>query len=111
VVEGIDLSATTKPLKETRLDRALKESGLLPENALRCRYCEGPIAVDTKQCPHCKLWLVEDFPLSDLDPWQHDYDDRKTRKVDMLGPRAGCFSIFALLCVTIITATLKIAIL
>jgi hypothetical protein len=97
VVEGIDRSQFVKPLQETRLDRALKEFDLLPERTLRCRYCEGAIEADAKQCPHCRLWLVADFPLSDLDPWQHDYDARTTRKVDMIGPRAGCFSMLLFL--------------
>jgi hypothetical protein len=101
-VEGINPLNYLKPARETRLDRALKEAGLLPESALRCRYCEGAIEVGAKQCPHCHLWLVADFPLFDLDPWQHDYDERKTQKVDLIGPRAGCFSVLAIVVIGMI---------
>jgi predicted amidophosphoribosyltransferase len=110
VVEGVDRSQFVKPLEETGLDRALKEFELLPERTLRCRYCEAAIDVDAKQCPHCKLWLVSAVAEADMDPWQHDYDERATKHVNMIGPRAGCFSVIALLSVAIIIGTLKIVI-
>jgi hypothetical protein len=58
----------------------LKKRGLLPESALRCRYCEGAIEVDAKQCPHCHLWLVADFPLFDLDPCSTIMMNERRRK-------------------------------
>jgi hypothetical protein len=106
-VEGVDRSQFVKPLKETRLDHVLKEFDLLPERTLRCRYCEGAIEVDAKQCPHCKLWLVSDVPRADMDPWEHDYDERATKHVNMIGPRAGCFSIIPLVAVGMATLILK----
>jgi ribosomal protein L40E len=27
-----------------------------------CRYCEGPIHLDAKVCPHCHEWLVSRTP-------------------------------------------------
>ena len=83
------------------LDHELKQWGLLPERTLACRYCNQPIKVDDKQCPHCKEWLVSAQHLFELDPWQPDYRDKDTERVAMIGPRTGCFSILPLIIVAI----------
>jgi hypothetical protein len=42
-----------------------------------------------------------------MDPWEHDYDERATKHVNMIGPRAGCFSIIPLVAVGMATLILK----
>ena len=59
VVEGVAATEPKSLAGETSwLDRELKKWGLLPERTVVCRYCNKPIEVDAKQCPHCKRWLV-----------------------------------------------------
>jgi hypothetical protein len=63
--------------------------------------------VDAKQCPHCKLWLISKVSDAGMDPWEHDYDERATKRVNMIGPRAGCFAIFVLEVAGTVTLVLK----
>jgi len=65
-LEGIQHAS--EPSEESLLDRELKAMGLLPARALACRFCEKPIAVDERQCPHCKRWLDSGTRSFALDP-------------------------------------------
>src|SRR5687768_14008573 len=77
--------------KDSILDEALRNWGLLPETALVCRYCHQPIKVNTKQCSRCKEWLVGYSPNVWGDPWIPDRDDEDTARVDCIKVRPGCF--------------------
>jgi len=108
VVEGVkDTDRKSIADEAPWLDNELRQLGLLPARTLACRYCNEPIEVDAKQCPHCKEWLVSARHDFEIDPWQADFRDKDTERVDMIGPRAGCFSILPLLFVMICTLLLK----
>jgi hypothetical protein len=47
--------------------------------------------------PHCDENLVGRLYSKGLDPWQPNYDERATKRVDMLAPRGGCLSLLLLL--------------
>jgi hypothetical protein len=94
--EGIAQPPVEKSRIEKALDTELKKLGLLPDRTMVCRYCDQPIKVDAKQCPHCQRWLVHRNHDFEMDPWSTNYDDKASRKVDMLQPRASCLSVLCL---------------
>ena len=94
-------------MKRHGLIKSLGNGGLLPTRTLACRYCNEPIEVGAKQCPHCKEWLVYVGHDFEIDPWQSDFRDKDTERVDMIGPRAGCFSVLPLIFVIVCTLLLK----
>jgi hypothetical protein len=95
-VEGSQSTTEKQTLAETSaLDKVLKRWGLLPEAVLICRYYNGTIDVDTKQCPHCKEWLVSPAQTAKIDPWSSGYKEKDIDRVDIINLRSGCFSILA----------------
>lgn len=60
-----------------------------PKRTPCCRFCNKPIEMNMKSCPHCKEWLVLHGP--DMDPWAIGYDARDLEKT-ALKPNQGCFA-------------------
>lgn len=98
--DAVEGKATRPPQKskaEQAIQNRLKQEGLLPDRLVVCRYCEQPIEIEAKQCPHCGRWLVHRNHEVELDPWQTDFDEKATSRVQIIRPRAGCFAIVPLL--------------
>ena len=82
---------------ERKADELLAAKGLLPNESCRCRYCQAPIELDVRECPHCHRSLAPLALTSYRDPWQLGYDERLTRKVDLMNkPRPGCLAVLFL---------------
>ncbi len=81
-VEGIEHQSIEE--QPSFLERELKEIGLLPDHTLTCRYCNKPIAVGAKQCPHCQRWLMASFSSLKLDPTQKNFRLRDVEKMDIM---------------------------
>lgn len=73
-----------------------------PSKTLKCRYCNEPIEVDAKQCPHCEEWLTDVFHVKELDVWEPDYKDKNLARVDTIRPRGGCVTAFPLFLVVML---------
>jgi hypothetical protein len=81
-VEGIDRpSPDGQPYP---FESTLKKTGLLPDRTLSCRYCNEPIPVEAKQCPHCGRWLVAAMNAHKIDPMQRNFRIKDVEKLDIL---------------------------
>lgn len=88
---NVEIKKTAAQAEPHGLHKKLEDAGFLPKDKLRCRFCEGQIEAATRQCPHCKIWLVETAHKFDEDPWQSDYNPETLRRVDTIQPR-GCLA-------------------
>ncbi|RYX84574.1 hypothetical protein EON83_09500 [bacterium] len=78
------------------ITQKLEKWGALPKAKCACRFCDEPIEIDARQCPHCLQWLAA--PGKEiLDPWQAGFRDKDVEKTDVISPRAGCFSVLVVL--------------
>ncbi len=56
LLDGKKDSDFATPL-DTFFNRLFGKIGTSTKREVLCRYCEQPIAVDEKVCPHCQNWL------------------------------------------------------